>query len=164
MNCPVETNENAEILLDYCVRKLDAETQAVLERHMQVCPACRRFQEGQQMVWSALDAWEPTPVSRHFDRHLYERIERESRRSLWGRLVQPLRPMIARPALTVAAMGLVMIAAFLVERQPRALPALQQNAQTEGVDAEQVERTLDDLEMLRQFSFGKPETAASQSM
>src|ERR1051325_5022425 len=100
MKCPMESHENAELLLAYCARRLDPETQIVLERHMAVCPACREFQKGQEIVWNALDAWEAMPVSVDFDRRLYRRIEEEeARASWWSRLMRPFRPMFAPPLL-----------------------------------------------------------------
>ena len=90
MNCPIETKDNAELLLAYCARKLDPETQTILERHVAVCPACREFQAGQQAVWQALDAWEAMPVSTDFDRRLYRRIEADqAHASWWSRLLEP---------------------------------------------------------------------------
>ena len=74
MKCPIEIHENAELLLAYCARKLDPETQTILERHLAVCPACRDFKAGQEAVWQALDSWEAVPVSADFDRRLYRRI------------------------------------------------------------------------------------------
>ena len=62
MKCPIETRENAELLLEYCARKLDPATTAVLERHIGICPACREFAAGQRALWDALDTWDATPV------------------------------------------------------------------------------------------------------
>src|SRR5579863_10126731 len=94
MRCPIETEENAEVLLAYCARRLDPEVAAILEGHMKVCPACRSFQESQQVVWESLDSWEALPVSAEFDRKLYQRIEAEGRSSWWQRLVGPFQPLL----------------------------------------------------------------------
>ena len=77
MKCPIETRENAEVLLAYCSRSLDAERTAILDDHIRICPGCREFVEGQRALWKALDAWEATPVSADFDRRLYQRIQKE---------------------------------------------------------------------------------------
>ena len=66
MHCPIENRDTAEILLGYCAQKLDAKTAAVLEAHIEICPACREFAEAQKAVWKSLDAWEAAPVSRGF--------------------------------------------------------------------------------------------------
>ena len=64
MRCPIDTRENAEFLLAYCSRKLDAASAAILEDHIRICPACREFARGQQAVWEALDTWRRRPSRR----------------------------------------------------------------------------------------------------
>ena len=90
MKCPMETRENAQLLLDYCTRKLEPESAAALERHIAVCGACRKFASGQRAVWQALDAWEAAPVSADFDSRLYRRIE--TRGFLVGSAASPVPP------------------------------------------------------------------------
>ena len=50
MNCPLETRDNAQLLLDYCARKLEPESVAILERHIALCSACREFASRQRAV------------------------------------------------------------------------------------------------------------------
>ena len=127
----------AETLLAYTGGKLDRETAAVVERHLQGCAACREWVAGQKAVWHALDAWEAAPVSPGFDSRLYERIEEERAPRWW-------RPAFGwRPALSVALASLVIGAALLI--QPPRPPSV------ETLDADRIERALDDVEMLRQL-------------
>jgi hypothetical protein len=85
-HCPLASGEeNVDILLDYCNRKLDPALVEIFEKHMEVCNACRAFAESQMAVWDALDAFEAMPVSADFDRKLMARIEREES-SLWRRV------------------------------------------------------------------------------
>lgn len=149
MLCPVQSRENAEILLSYANRKLDPDTAAVLERHMAVCSECRRVAEAQQAVWSALDAWEAESVSPDFDRRLYTRIEAGEGTGWWRRFVAPLRPMSWKPVMSLAAAGMTLLAVLLIRTPDSATPVPQR---FETVEAEQVERSLEDLEMLRQLS------------
>jgi len=100
MNCILDNPENAQVLLDYGTRKLDAQRTATLERHMEICPACREFAAGQRALWEALDSWEAAPVSRDFDRRVYQRIEQEV--SIWDLLVRPFRGLMVRRGLPVA--------------------------------------------------------------
>lgn len=159
MKCPMESHDNAELLLAYCARRLDPETQSVLERHMAACPACREFQRGQETVWNALDAWEAMPASADFDRRLYRRIaEEEARASWWSRLMRPFQPVFA-PALmsrgvpVAAAACLLVLAGVILERPGSvAVPEdVTADARVEAVQPDQVERTLDEMEMLRQL-------------
>jgi len=155
MKCPIETQDNAELLLDYCARKLDPETQAILERHLAVCPACREFQQGQNAVWQALDAWDAMPVSSDFDRRLYQRIEAETaRESWWSRLVRPFRPFFEAPLMSrsvpLAAAACLLVLAGVILEQPNNVSVSEEVA-AEAIQPDQVERTLDDMEMLQQF-------------
>ncbi len=152
MKCPIETRENAELLLAYCTRKLDAESAAILERHMEICPACREFASGQRAVWEALDAWEAAPVTLDFDRRLYRRIDREV--SWWNLLMRPLRPVLVRQGLPIAAAaGLLVMAGVLLERPASGPSAAQpQSAQVDALQPDQVEHALDTMHMLGEFS------------
>ena len=151
MNCPLETPDNAQVLLDYSTRKLDAERTASLERQMEICPECREFAVGQQALWEALDTWEAAPVSPSFDRKLYERIEKEV--SFWDLLVRPFRPLMVRRGLPVAAAACLLVMAGVLIQQPAGSPVAKQDmAQVESVQPEQVEQTLDAMEMLHEFS------------
>jgi|SRR5581483_4267093 len=157
MNCPIERHENPELLLAYCTGKLDSETRLALERHMAVCPACREFQTGQQAVWEALDAWEAMPVSTDFNRRLYRRIEEEAAHaSWWSRLARPFRAMFEAPLMSrsvpLAAAACLLVLAGVILEQPNNFTNSEESAATiETIQPDQVERTLDDMEMLRQF-------------
>ena len=161
MKCPIETRESAELLLAYCTRELDAESTAMLERHMEICPACREFALGQRAVWEALDAWEAAPVTPDFDRRLYRRIDREG--SWWDLLTRPLRPVLVP---VVAAACLLVMAGVLLER-PAGAPAAAarpQSAQVDALQPDQVEHALDAMHMLGEFSNRLPGDAADSRM
>jgi len=164
MKCPIETRESAELLLAYCTRKLDSESTATLERHMEICPACREFASGQRAVWEALDAWEAAPVTLDFDRRLYQRIDREV--SWWQLLMRPLRPALVRQGLPiVAAACLLVMAGVLSERPASGPPAAQpQSAPVEAVQPDQVDHALDAMYMLGEFSSRMPRDAADSKL
>jgi anti-sigma factor RsiW len=164
MKCPIETRENAVLLLAYCTRKLDAESTAILERHMEICPACRECASGQRAVWEALDAWEAAPVTLDFDRRLYGRIDRDV--SWWQLLMRPLRPALARQGLSIAAAAcLVVMAGVLLQHPASAPPAAQpRSAQVEAFGPDQVEPALDAMHMLGEFSYRVRGDAADPKM
>jgi anti-sigma factor RsiW len=154
MRCPIETQENAELLLSYSARRLDPDRAAILEAHMERCPACREFRDGQRALWEALDEWEARPVSPDFDRRLYRRIEEQERMGWWAHVFGPLRPAFLRPALPLAATAcLVLVAGLLTVEPGRIAPPVAVDS-PQIREAEQVERALDDLDMLRQFDLG----------
>ncbi|MDZ4797485.1 MAG: hypothetical protein SGI92_04940 [Bryobacteraceae bacterium] len=154
MNCPVTTG-NPQALLDYAARTAAPEQASVLARHMAICPECARFAEAQSQVWSALDAWDAEPVPSDFDERLYARIDAESRRSFWSRILGD--SFAWKPAVSFAgALATVAVALVLVvppNRVDQPSVTSPDTARAE-LDAEQVERALEDLEMLRQLSAG----------
>jgi len=163
MRCPIETQENAELLLSYSARRLNPEAAAILEAHMELCPACREFRDGQRALWEALDQWDARPVSADFDRRLYRKIEEQEQMSWWSRIFGPISPMAWRPAMPVAATAcLVLVAAFISVNPGTIATPVVDNPQAREV--EQVERALDDLEMLRQFDLVATAEDNSRSM
>jgi anti-sigma factor RsiW len=150
VECPAKSREGTEVLMDHCAGMLEAEVAAAVERHIEQCVACREFCQAQARVWSALDVWDAEPVSESFDARLLERIEERQRGSLWQ--------WIWRPALPVAAVAIVIVAVFLM-RVPNGANTPVAGKNVDVVDVDQVEKTLDDLDMLRQL-YAAPQAEA----
>ena len=159
----IDCGENADLLMEFVAGRLDAEARARLERHMEVCPACREFADGRQSVWKALDAWESAPVSPDFDRRLYRRIESEV--SWWDRILGPFRPALVRRGLPIAAAAslIVMAGIILVDRSTLVRQAPEKaSVQLESLRPEQAESALEDMEMLQEINgLVRPDAAAS---
>ena len=163
VECPIQAQENAEALLAYCARKLDPDTTAALENHMRQCAACREFRDTQTLLWTALDAWETAPVSDDFDRRLFRKLEERESAGLADRLLAAAGNLRWRTAAPLAAAGIVTLAVFLsgIPRQPD----LAAQSQTETIDIEQVERTLEDIDVVRQLLITPPvETGAANPL
>jgi anti-sigma factor RsiW len=152
MICPKELGkEGAEILVDYCAQTLDPARAVEFERHMEACGDCRRLVQAQSDVWETLDQWTPEPVSPDFDARLYARIAQERSapgwRQWWWRISRPLVPFrVWKPAVSLAAACAVLAVAFVVHVPGTGGGASQ--VVPEKVDIEQVEKTLDDLDIL----------------
>lgn len=151
MECPIQARVQAEVLLDYCAHRLNPQAAAVLERHFEHCAACTAWVESQKAVWTALDAWEAAPVSADFDRQLYRRMQAEERPAWWRALLGPLAGLNLRPALSLAVASALALAVFLM-RAPTSNEISPHQAQVETLDADRLERALDDVEMLRQLN------------
>jgi anti-sigma factor RsiW len=154
MDCPIKTQENTDWLLDYAAGRLQDDRAAQLERHVEMCQACAHFVEAQQLVWSALEQWEPEPVSLDFDRRLYGRIDQAKPSSRLPRILRrafgPLQSLW-RPVVPLAAACLLIVAGVVLHA-PRAVIAPRgSQARVEKIEPEQVERTLDDMQMLREL-------------
>jgi len=152
MRCPTETPESAELLLAYVAHKLDERQAAALAAHAAGCPTCREFTAAQNAVLQALDEWEAPPVAADFDRRLYQRIEKEV--SWWDLLLRPFRPVMVNRALPIAAAAGLLVAVGLWIERPGTLPVapVPQSAQVEAAPADQAEHTLQEMDMMRQFS------------
>jgi hypothetical protein len=159
MSCLFAKEERTELLLAYCAGKLESASTAELELHMKTCAECAAVGRTQSVVWEALAAWNPEAVSADFDARLYARIDAAASAPWYQRAFETLqafvRPLLAQPALPLAAAGLVVVGGFLLDHPASSLPVTSSVASNvSAVEAEQMERTLDDIEMLRQLDAG----------
>jgi anti-sigma factor RsiW len=155
MNCPLRKEETAHILLDYSAGRLDAARTAVLERHMEHCADCGAFLAEQAAVWDALDAWQPAPVSLDFNRRLWQRIDAADAAPWYERLIESLRFAQWKPVVPLTAAILLIAAGFLFDHPggKSSLPGAPAVANSVSVtEAEQVEQTLDDIQLLHQLN------------
>jgi hypothetical protein len=153
MNCPLKTEETAGILLDYAARRLDSEMKALMDRHMKECADCAAARLEQTIVWDALDAWDPMPVSIDFNRRLWQRIDAMESAPWYERLAESLRMANWKPAFTLVLATLIVAAGFVLDHPGNRAPD-GGGSSTAGVsasEAEQVEQTLEDLQLLHQF-------------
>ncbi|MGA2183953.1 MAG: zf-HC2 domain-containing protein [Bryobacteraceae bacterium] len=154
MRCPIEVGNGAEILVALAAGRLTPEEQKVFELHLAECAECRRLADAQRSVWSVLDAWKSPAVSEDFDSSLFARIAAEEQRPWWRRRWG----FSWRPMLPVGAACLALVGVFLlhnpwpqtvVPAAPTTVIRTQEDAQK--VDVDQVERALDDMDMLKQL-------------
>ncbi len=151
MNCPIKSKESTEILVDYCAQTLEPVRVAEFEKHLETCAGCQRFAAEQRDLWETLDRWTPISVSPDFDARLYARIAQEEAEPVWlqwwRRISSPAVPFMAwKPAVSLAAACAVLTVGLMV-RMPGPSDTSSQ-LKPEKVDIEQVEKTLDDLEIL----------------
>ncbi|HYP06147.1 MAG TPA: zf-HC2 domain-containing protein [Bryobacteraceae bacterium] len=155
MNCPLQTTESTEILIEFCAGTLPAGTAAELRRHIDVCPDCRAFTSAQQEVWRAMDDWEAKPVSASFDRRLYDRIAEEEKPRSWKQWLAGYagwRPAMAAGVATAGVALMLFVGMPDETSSPVAAPVGVENSRVDSIEPEQVERTLEDLEMLNQLA------------
>lgn len=153
MNCPLLSEDTADVLLDYSVGRLDPAKALKLEQHMTVCESCAVFRTGQAEVWAALDGWEPQPVSQSFDRRLWQKID-EAADAPWHRkLRDALRFGAWKPAFPLAGAVIVIAAGFVFDHQstPPSTTSVSPGSGVSITEVDQIEKTLDDIQLLRQF-------------
>jgi anti-sigma factor RsiW len=167
MNCPLQREETGDVLLDYSARRLDAARTAVLEQHMEKCPKCASFRSDQALLWDALDTWEPMPVSRDFNRRLWQRIDAAAAAPWYTRVAESLRFANWKPVFPLAAAVLVIAGGFLLDQRDSREPAPGINVEAGSVktgsvktgsvqgvsmtEVDQLEQTLDDIQLLHQL-------------
>jgi hypothetical protein len=173
VNCPLQNNEGAELILDYCAQKLDPDAVLSFERHISQCSDCARVVEAQRSVWEALDTYETLPaVSDDFDAKLWNRIEQAEGRSWWRKLLDG--PALGwesvfswKPAMVTASACAAVFAVMLVVQQPSGTlvdkSQVVEKAMIERtvVDIDQVEGGIEDLDMLKQLGVVDDQPAAS---
>jgi hypothetical protein len=134
----------------------------MFEIHMESCTSCRSFSDGQRATWDALDAWNPGPVSLEFDRKLYARIEQHENSGWWMKLWHRSiwQPGFSGPVVPIAMAcitGVIGVMLYLPVNRPAIEPQTPQ-IRMEGSDLEQLETTLEDIEMFKQLA---PASSAS---
>jgi len=162
MICPLKSEVNGadvsgedavDVLLDYSAGRLDESRLALFERHIAVCAECSAFLAGQAEVWQTLDAWEPEPVSVDFNRRMWQKIDAAEAAPWYRKLADSLRFGAWKPALPLAAAVFLVTTGFMMDHQ-RTVSVAPNVANAAGVsvtEAEQVEKTLDDIQLLRQL-------------
>lgn len=173
MNCPLQSENTIDVLLDYSAGKLDRSRLARLEQHLLTCAECSAFLTSQNDLWQTLDAWEPEPISMDFNRRLWHRIDAEAALPWYRKLADLLRTGAWKPALPLAAAVLLVTTAFVMDHQG-SVPAIQGVQTASGVsagasnaaplDADQIETTLNDIQLLGQLDTSSAEPNSSKTM
>jgi len=167
MICPLKSEETVDVLLDYSAGRLDQERSALLAEHMIACADCAAFGIRQTEVWEALDAWEPEPVGLDFNRRMWQKIDAAAAAPWYRKLADSLRMGAWKPALPLTAAVVMVAAGFMIDHQKAVsvTPGVTNSAVVSVTDAEQVEKTLDDIQMLRQLDAAAGnETNSSKTM
>jgi hypothetical protein len=169
MACPLQSDDSFDVLLDYSSGKLDPARSSWLEQHSLICADCSAFLAGQTDLWQALDAWEPESVSLDFNRRLWQRIDAEAAPTWRRKLSDFFARGVWKPALPLTAAALLVVAGFVMDHQ--SAPAIQSaqkvadvSSGVSEIDVDQLEKTLDDLQLLSQLDSSSPAPAASRTM
>lgn len=158
MTCLYKNKRGTEILLDYCAGALAAERAEALEKHALECGECRALIAAQKRLWNLLDEVDAPEVSADFDAHLYARIAREDAgpawKASWKKWLRGFAPggLSWKPLVAAAAVLAVGLAVGLTVHAPMIhMPESRSSSRqvrAESIDADRVEVTLEDLEML----------------
>ena len=163
MTCPLQTEET-DLLLDYSAGRLDARRMAALAQHMESCQDCASFGMEQKAIWDALDLWEPAPVSLDFNRRLWQRIDAAAAAPWYVSLAEWFRLDNWKPMIPLTAAVLMIAAGFLLDHPTLDHPGARNAAAGVSVrEADQVEETLDDIQLLHQLDAVMPDEKRGNS-
>ena len=154
MECPQKSGKAVELMMSYTAGTLEPEKQIELERHLPICERCRKAATDHKAIWDALDAWRPAAISEDFSARLYQRIAAEEAAPAWRKLLRMPWGSLFRPAVPLAAACAALAIAFIVKD-----PLIRHHSTTtlpQKISIEQVERALDDMDMLKQLSAPAP--------
>lgn len=143
--------------------------------HLKECEGCSSAFAEQVALWGKMDAWTLPEVSSDFNRGLYAKVDASQQERWYDRWARDLKAFFAQPSLALASAALVVVAGFMLDHaavdgtrvsRPSEVGAIHAPAvQLSPSDAEQMEKTLDDMEMLRQFDLTSEEKeTTSKSM
>jgi len=127
------TEENADVLLAYFEGKLPEPDRRQIEAHAAECSACR----GLIALRATLDEFAAPEVSLGFDAGLYARIETADRKRRWW--------TIAAPVAATAALAIGILFTYI----PRQAVGDGTKQAAIDQDIQQLEQTLEDLELLK---------------
>lgn len=153
-----------QIVADYAAGLLEPADQTRAREHVGACAECARLAAAQQEMWTALSSWDAPPVSPDFDRRLFARLAAEPE-SWWRRCWRAFQAPMVRRALPVAAAA-VTAAVLIIANRPAPKRPVEQQVVIEraGLQADQLEGALEDLETLRELNGIAPAGAAEPAM
>jgi hypothetical protein len=162
--CPLLSEETTAMLMDFTAGRLDRVCAERLSRHAARCEACADFIAGQAAVWSTLDEWEMAPVSPAFNRRFWNRVADSDRVPWYARLADSLRFGGWKPAIPIAVTVFVVAAGFLMDHRDAgsARPTVPAS-RVSVIEVDQMERSLDDLQLLKQFDTTVTDAAGSST-
>jgi hypothetical protein len=170
--CPLKSEDTFDILLDYSAGKLNKAVSGRFEQHISACAECTAFVAGQSEVWKTLDVWEAQPVSLDFNRRLWRQIDVAAAAPWYTKLAHSLRMGAWKQAVPLTAAVFLVATAFMMDH-PTAVQVTPNSATGYGAsltnvsatEAEQLEQTLDDIQLMRQLDAAAGgESAGSKPM
>lgn len=147
--CPTD-----DVLLDYTAGRLDPVKTALFEQHASQCARCESLKTAQASVWLRMDEWKPARVSEGFNRELWQRIDAEEQPSAWG--FAGIRRFSFWKQVAPLAVATALVVTAYVFDHSSARPGILPVASTSTAivvsvsEADQLERALDDVQLLHE--------------
>jgi anti-sigma factor RsiW len=164
-NCPTDC-PTEDILLDYIAGRLNHAQALLFETHADHCARCAALRTSQAAVWQSLDEWKPAPVSEGFNRELWRRIDADAQQSSWTRELAAALQFSFWKRLAPLAVAVALIATgFMFDHGGKQTGTIQTNSHASIVitasEADQMERALDDIQLLDEVDASAAAPASS---
>jgi len=153
-HCPTE-----DVLLNYVAGSLNAAQMAEFERHAKECSRCDALAASQAAVWRSLDEWKPEPVSAGFNRELWRRIDADATAPSWT-----ARLSFWKQVAPLAALLALVVTGFVMDHHSHPAVTTPAAVAVSITEADQLERTLDDLQLLEAVDTATPVKPAAELM
>ncbi len=115
----MECSRSKELLSDYIDGILDAQTKALLEKHLVVCESCREDLASLKALVQAMGSLKSLEAPRDFLEKVHERIEQRSKfGQIMRKLFFPVRIKVPLELATVTAMAILILTVLNIQ-QPR---------------------------------------------
>jgi anti-sigma factor RsiW len=150
MSCQYQSEDRIDVLLDYTAGRLDDARRARLEAHMAECEECAEFRAEQGELWRALDRYETPEISAGFNRGVWQKIDAAAAEPWYACFGRGLREGAWKPVFPLAAAAALVAAGFLFDHHEG--KASSQIALVSAAEAEQVQITLEDLQLLQNLN------------
>jgi len=147
-HCPSE-----DILLDYTAGRLNRTQAALFDAHADQCPHCAAVRMSQAAIWQSLDEWKPAPVSEGFNRELWRRIDADARKSSWTHeLAAALQFSFWKRLAPLAVAMALIVTGYMFDhagkQSDRLQPGIPASIIVTASEADQLDRALDDIQLL----------------
>jgi anti-sigma factor RsiW len=166
-HCPTE-----DVLLDYVSGNLDPAQAATFDRHADACAQCAALRTAQAAIWRSMDEWKPAPVSEGFNRELWRRIDAEEQAASWTtnwahRLTGMMQVSIWKRVAPLAFAMAVAVTVFVLhsDNEPgKPVTKAPASIVLTVSDADEIERALDDIQLLDAVDAASTPTKPSRVM
>jgi hypothetical protein len=174
MRCPKTSRGGEAKLVAFVAGTVRGPEGAQLRAHLDDCAPCSEYVAGQKAIWQLLDEWEPefpsSALGASFGRDVVAKVATlppepwfaKSGRWVMGRILQPA--LTATAITAIIAIGFYVRDPFSATLQYSPAKAVATPRAISPVEAEQVDRAFDDMQLLHQLdsvSDGKKGAARS---
>ena len=171
--CPKAIRGGEATLVAFVAGKVRGPDGARLRAHLEDCERCRDYVEGQRAIWQLLDDWQPELQNTNFNSDFASRLAHLPPEPWFVEIGRRVAARMLKPAFTFSAIAAVLAVSvyvrnpFVASGHTQFVPRTVASAPRviSPVEAEQVDRAIDDMQLLHQLdSFSEVSKDPARSM